>query len=162
MISLLDAASSSPVYQLNISLADFKPVIWRRVLVRGNLRLSRLNKVLQVVMGWQGTHLHQFEIGDQHYGQKDLDDEDPELKDERRYRLSDLGLQDGSVFIYRCDFGDNWEHAVLLEKKLNDAGEFKPPVCLEGRNACPTEDCGGVHGYQDMLKTLHHPKASGA
>lgn len=154
----LEKTLVSPVYQLKISLVDSKPLIWRRVLVRGTIPLNRLHKVFQVVMGWADSHLHQFEIAGKRYGQKDLDEEDMQLRDERRKRLSAFGLQEGDVFIYRYDFGDDWEHEVLVENRLTSEAELKNPVCLGGMNACPPDDSGGVHSYRGMLKALAQPE----
>ncbi len=32
------------------------------------------------------------------------------------------------------------------------------PVCTAGERACPPEDCGGPHGYVELLKTLTNRK----
>lgn len=156
MISLVESASCSPVCSLKISLIDTKPLVWRRVLVRDNVLLSWLHKVFQIVMGWQDSHLHRFEVGDKRYGLPELDDWDEQLLDERRYRLFDLGVRVNDGFVYKYDYGDNWNHEVRLEKLVEV--DYKHPVCLEGMNACPPEDCGGVDGYLDLLKIMAKPK----
>jgi hypothetical protein len=60
-------------------------------------------------------------------------------------------------FLYRYDFGDNWEHEMVLEKVLSPADGVRYPVCLAGARACPPEDCGGVIGYERMLEALDDP-----
>jgi hypothetical protein len=61
------------IYQLKVTLEDIKPPIWRRILVTGNTTLSKLHRILQVVMGWDDYHLHQFIINDIYYGTPDPD-----------------------------------------------------------------------------------------
>jgi hypothetical protein len=34
----------------------------------------------------------------------------------------------------------------------------KYPICIDGQRACPSEDCGGVNGYNRLLKTLSDPE----
>ena len=58
--------------------------------------------------------------------------------------------------VYEYDFGDSWKHDVILEKILSDDKKLKSSVCLEGKMACPPEDCGGIWGYSDMLEILKH------
>lgn len=55
----------STVYQLRITLKGTKPPIWRRVAVPADITLGRLHEVIQIVMGWTDSHLHQFILQDQ-------------------------------------------------------------------------------------------------
>jgi hypothetical protein len=61
---------------------------------------------------------------------------------------------------YAYDFGDGWEHEILLEGILMADTSVKYPVCVAGERACPPEDCGGIYGYEDMLEVLASPKTS--
>jgi hypothetical protein len=56
------------VYQLKISLRDITPLIWRRLLVTSDTTIARLHAVLQIAMGWEDLHLHQFRIHGKTYG----------------------------------------------------------------------------------------------
>lgn len=61
MIRLIDTSgggSGTPLYQLKITLRDCKPPIWRRVVVRTDMKLDRLHRVIQIAMGWLDCHLH--------------------------------------------------------------------------------------------------------
>jgi len=60
--------------------------------------------------------------------------------------------------MYTYDFGDNWEHRVLVEKILPAEPGKTCPLCLAGKRACPPEDCGGVWGYQELLVALADPQ----
>jgi hypothetical protein len=78
--------------------------------------------------------------------------------DYKKIKISDLLKKEKEKIVYEYDFGDGWEHDVLLEKILPDNEKLTFPVCLEGKMACPPEDCGGIWGYSDMLEILKQPK----
>jgi Plasmid pRiA4b ORF-3-like protein len=67
---------SKTAIQLRISLKDHTPTIWRRLVVPGEIKLSKLHPIFQAAMGWEDYHLHQFEIGEQVYGVPDDDFEE--------------------------------------------------------------------------------------
>lgn len=150
-------SDAGEVLQLKITLADTTPPIWRRVLVDSNSTLDHLHEVIQAAFGWWSYHLHEFEVGRNRYGIPDLDEnwgEPP--RDERRTRL-DAIASEGSSFRYTYDFGDSWEHRVLVEKILPSTADIAVPACIDGRRACPPEDCGGTWGYRDLLEILTDP-----
>ena len=143
-------------YLLKIQLLDIEPAIWRRFVVPANITLDRLHDVIQIVMGWTDSHLHEFTIGNKRYT------EYPESKEDGlvcgRYRLEDLIKQIGRTFIYRYDFGDSWEHELVLEDSRYVNPELRTELaCLEGERACPPEDVGGVHGYFEFYNALKDP-----
>lgn len=149
---------TGPPYQLKISLLDIQPEIWRRLLVPGGVRLSHLHEIFQVAMGWTNSHLHQFSVADIRYGVPDPDFDQGEVRDERNVRLCEIAPRVNDSFVYDYDFGDGWEHRVVVEKILTP--EDSPadlPVCLAGARACPPEDCGGVPGYESFLEALRDP-----
>ena len=148
------------VYQLDIRLAYIEPPIWRRMVVPGQVTLFSLHRMLQVVMGWENYHLHQFIVGTTHYGEPDPEDE-YEMRDDRRVRLRGIAREEGASFIYEYDFGDGWRHAITVEdiQPLNES--LLVPRCLDGARACPPEDCGGIGGYAHLLEALRdrrHPE----
>lgn len=147
---------SAQIYQLEIWLMDIEPRIWRKFEVRSDIRLDRLNDVIQSVMGWTNSHLHSFSVEDDiEYGMPDPDDMyDDDMQDERKAKLIDLVSRLKSHFVYTYDFGDNWEHVVeVVEIKETQQG-VKYPICLAGERACPPEDCGGPWSYPEFLQTL--------
>lgn len=141
-------------YQLKISLRGAKPPIWRRVLVPAAVTLADLHQIIQCAMGWQDSHLHLFEVGEERFGTPDPEDL-LELRDERRARLCDVAPQPGARVLYEYDFGDSWEHDIVVEKVFDDV--IPEAVCLAGRRACPPEDCGGIRGYERLLRVLADP-----
>lgn len=147
------------VYQLKVSLDGISPSIWRRILVRGDITLFKLHKILQVVMGWQGYHLHQFVINGECYSVVSIEADmlGDDFKDEKRFKLSRVMPLEKLKFTYEYDFGDGWSHTILAEKIFWPENELKGPVCLDGKRSAPPEDCGGKGGYHDLLKALNDP-----
>jgi hypothetical protein len=137
------------------------PPIWRRLLVPADLTLARLHNVLQVAMGWHDSHLHEFSAGERRFGQPDPDGQlmgGAAVESERTAQLSDL-LGTGSNVIYTYDFGDSWEHSIVLEKRLPADPNTTYPICTDGKLACPPEDCGGVPGFYDFAGGPRRPQA---
>ena len=160
LISEIETGGGVPLNQLKITLKWSQPAIWRRVVVRADLKLDRLHDVIQVVMPWTNSHMHQFIVGRTYYGKPDPEfaDMGSETLNEKRYAVADLAPAAKKKFIYEYDFGDGWQHVVVVEKVLPPDAGFKHPLCLAGANACPPEDCGGIPGYYNLLETLADPK----
>jgi hypothetical protein len=141
------------LYLLKIRLLEIEPEIWRRFVVPSDITLDRLHDVIQIVMGWTDSHLHEFTIGKKRYT------EYPESKEDGlecgRYYLGDLIKQNGRTFGYLYDFGDSWEHEVILEDSRYFNPELRSTIeCLDGARACPPEDVGSVPGYYEFCKAL--------
>lgn len=157
-------ATPVAAYQLKITLKRTSPPIWRRVLVRSDSSLGELHDVVQAAMGWDDGHLHEFTVAGTGFGGYDPlggrhDDPfgfSPARGEETR--LDQLGLKPRSVIRYQYDFGDDWDHAILLEKILPIEVGSTYPRCLTGRRACPPEDCGGVWGYAELIEVMANPE----
>jgi Plasmid pRiA4b ORF-3-like protein len=152
------------IYQLKVTLRGSRPLIWRQIQVRSDITLGKLHRILQVVMGWTDTHLHQFTIRGKQYWIPDEGDMDLRKKiDERKHRLRDVVSRQASRFTYEYDFGDLWTHELLVENILFPQAGVQYPVCLAGARACPPEDVGGIVGYETLLEATHpnHPQHEG-
>ncbi len=149
------------VYQVKITLDAIRPPIWRRLLVK-DCTLADLHDLIQISMGWDDYHLHVFEIGDEQYGDLNQWDADPwgeqEVANERKIKLSQLVAQGVKKFRYTYDMGDTWQHTILIEKTLPAETGTKYPRCIDGKRACPPEDCGGPWGYPDFVEAIQNPK----
>jgi len=143
--------------QFKITLKGIRPPIWRRFLVPEGISLSDFHDVIQEVMGWLSGHLHQFLCKRKRYGIPDPKWDFDKLIDDQTVAIKDLGLSEKDKILYEYDFGDGWEHELLLEKIL-PADERVLPVCLKGARACPPEDCGGPWGYENLLEVLKNPE----
>jgi hypothetical protein len=148
--------SSTKVHQLKVVLRGAEPPIWRRLQVPASTTLAELHRVLQIAMGWEDYHLHQFDIGGVSYGIDDGEGWGPAPKDERRAKLARVAPK-GTRFTYEYDFGDSWEHDITVEVVLDAEDDKTYPVCVAGKRACPPEDCGGVWGYEEFLAVLADP-----
>ncbi|MBM9521023.1 plasmid pRiA4b ORF-3 family protein [Desulforhopalus vacuolatus] len=144
------------LYQLKVTLVGSKPPIWRRLIVKDNTGLDQLHSILQVAMGWDNYHLHQYKIGKSYFGIPDHDF-DMDIRDERLVYLRDIISTPKDNFVYEYDFGDGWEHKVILEK-IFPLDFSNTPVVIKGKKACPPEDCGGIWGYYDFLEAIKNPK----
>jgi hypothetical protein len=149
------------IFQIKIFLKRSKPKIWRRILVPSDMKLFDLHKVLQTTMGWTNSHLHQFIKDGVYYTEKMADDDfwdDAMSVDYKKMKVSSLLDYVKDKMMYEYDFGDGWEHEILLEKVLPFDKNLLLPVCLDGRMNCPPEDCGGTWGYENMLEILNQPE----
>lgn len=147
--------SEQPVFQLRLTLEVVRPTVWRRLLVPGNVRLDKLHRMFQAAMGWEDSHLHAFEIGDERYGPQYDDYPEDEL-DEADITVL-LAIGDVRQFTYEYDFGDGWDHEVVVESISRSPLGLKFGVCVDGQQACPPEDSGGASGYADLLRVLADP-----
>lgn len=153
--------ASVRIYQFRITLLECSPKIWRRIQVR-NCTLDRLHVMIQTAMGWTNSHLHQFKIDGERYGDPELLDDgflDFHCVDSTVTKLSEIIPQDGKRFrfVYEYDFGDCWHHEVLFEGCLRAEKGGRYPICIEGERACPPEDVGGVWGYAEFLDVIADP-----
>jgi hypothetical protein len=146
---------STSVHQLKVVLRDTE--VWRRLQVPSTITLARLHDVIQMAMGWDDYHLHDFEIDGVVYGSNDGEDWGTPVKEERRARLNAVAPA-GTSIVYQYDFGDSWYHDIEVEEVLpTEAGQHYP-LCLAGAGACPPEDCGGTWGYAELLEVLADPE----
>jgi hypothetical protein len=154
-----NSAITAEIYQLKITLLDTSPPIWRRLLVPADLTLAQLHDVLQVAMGWQDGHLHEFSALGRRFGPPDPEDQFmvDDAEDERRVRVFSVLGRIGAKAVYTYDFGDTWEHSIVLEKRLPAAPNLVYPICIDGQLACPPEDCGGIPGFYDLLDAVRDP-----
>jgi Plasmid pRiA4b ORF-3-like protein len=153
-------STGAPLYRIKVTLRGSRPAIWRRFVVPSDITLKRCHDALQAVMGWTDSHLHQFEAWGNLYGTSD-----PEFGvkriSEARTTLDQVLKRPKDRMRYEYDFGDSWEHDVVLEAVLpSELGGVYPQV-EAGKRACPPEDVGGVHGYVGFLEALRdssHPE----
>ncbi|MGH3612347.1 MAG: plasmid pRiA4b ORF-3 family protein [Pseudonocardia sp.] len=160
-VSLLRAASrparrkTRTVHRLKITLVGSKPPIWRRLEASSTTTLEQLHLDIQATFGWAGYHMWSFFTGHADFGIPD-----PELgfDDAATMTLSRVAPSSGDRLRYTYDFGDGWEHALVVEAVTAAEPDVSYPRCLTGRRACPPEDSGGMWGYADLLDILADPE----
>jgi pRiA4b ORF-3-like protein len=149
------AEPGDPVLQVRITLKYVDdPPVWRQALIPAAYPLSRVHQVIQTAMGWEDCHLHAFQIGKTTYGP----DPDGELgyADETKVRLADVARVRTRIG-YEYDFGDGWEHEIVVEARaVAEADQFYP-ACIAGEGACPPEDSGGPYGFEQLKELLAGP-----
>lgn len=151
------SAPPDSVYQIKVSLRGAKPPIWRRLRVSSRLTLAELHTVLQIAMGWHDSHLHQFEVGNRPFAPAGAN-RGGRVDDERKIRLADVAPRVGARFRYEYDFGDSWEHDIVVEDIQPGSADLRYSAeCVAGRRSGPPEDCGGVWGYAELCEVLADP-----
>ncbi len=147
------------ICQIQVSLEGISPPIWRQIEVPSDITLRGLHEVLQTVMGWLDYHLYQFIIEGAYYGEPDP------FEGVRRvpvHHASRTHLRSiahiGASFTYEYDFGDGWRHHLVIEDIFPPQPGRLYPRCVAGARACPPEDCGGAHGYRELLAILQDPE----
>lgn len=148
------------IYQIKVTLLGTDPPVWRRLLVPAQMTLAQLHDVLQAAMGWEDSHLHEFCIGRERFGKPNPEDllmGTQPVNDERTAPLATVLGRIGAKAMYTYDFGDSWEHRIVLEKRLPADPKLTYPLCTGGQRACPPEDCGGIVGYYNLLDAIGDP-----
>jgi len=146
-------------FQFRIDLLEAQPPIWRRFRVPANLPLEDLHDVIQIVMGWTDSHLHEFIVDEQRYGEASDEWPDPDRApmDEQQFQIDQLVSRPGEHLEYLYDFGDHWQHRLTLEA-IDPLGAHAEPIkCLDGARRFPPEDVGGLHGYIEFLEAARNP-----
>lgn len=136
------------VFRLYVFLLSSAPPIWRRIELFGESTLAQLHTVLQEAMGWQNHHLHEFDVGGQRYGLADTDYDPREaVLEDCTVKLSTALPNRGRSLLYTYDFGDRWEHLVVLEDVLLLEPHLSYPRVIDGARDCPPEDSGGMRAW---------------
>ena len=157
------AAMGNPVLQIRIELQHVAPLIWRRLQMPGDCTFWDLHVAIQSAFAWNDTHLHEFRPVGQRDGHPRLGmplddfDENPPLPG-WEHRVADVLTPANPRLEYEYDFGDGWEHLIVLEEILQAAPGKAYPRCTAGERSAPPDDCGGPHGYESLLETLADPE----
>ncbi len=155
------------IYQFKITLKGIRPPIWRRIQVPETYTFWDLHVAIQDAMSWVDYHLHQFTIPHPLTGGK----EEIGIPEDKNHVFDDMDVipgwkqrialwfkEENRIADYWYDFGDDWHHRVELEKILPKEEGVNYPICIKGRRACPPEDCGGIWGYDNLLKIINDPE----
>ena len=137
------------IYQFHLWVKGVSPMIWRRLLLRGDNTLADFHYCIQIAFGWSNYHLNQFVIygkpyGVYHDGGIDFDD------NPRHVYLRDFQFRLNEKFIYEYNFYDHWEHEIRLEQRLPIDSKKKYPCCIGGKCAAPIDDCGGPNAFMAL------------
>jgi hypothetical protein len=162
MISLLDGQGPGKkkvpekVFALRLDVAGTTPRIWRQVLVRESMWLSRLHDTIQILFDWFDYQTHAFNLDDLRFGNP-VKRDDMTIEDDRDITLADLDLEHRGRLTYDYHFGDVWRVDIKVEKVLTVQKGQIYPLCAGGERAGPPEDCGGLEAFHDMLACIKEP-----
>lgn len=151
------------IYQLQITLLDIEPAIFRTIVLPSESTLRQLHDLIQSAFGWENCHLHAFRdkkginYTASHEGVFAMDME-PEDIDEATVRLDSVIRTKRDKLMYEYDFGDGWIHEISLKKKETPKLKGLYPAVIDGAGACPPEDCGGPHSYVSTLQMLKNKR----
>ncbi|NJK31278.1 MAG: plasmid pRiA4b ORF-3 family protein [Deltaproteobacteria bacterium] len=143
-------------YELEVSLQEIQPRIWRRFLIRTTATFAQLHQAIQDSFGWQDYHLWEFRLPSHRglpiAGLPDDDEHDRPTPDAKAVKLSTYftGARVVEWCEYLYDFGDDWVHDVKLIAVHSEKESFKRRL-LAGERAAPPEDCGGIPGYEQIV-----------
>jgi len=148
-------------FQFRIQLKNVKkPPVWRKVIIPESFTFEQFHLVIQGAFGWRNYHLYQFSPSG--YGSEPViaipsdDDWEKPAMNASKTRLSFVFKTANQKFTYIYDFGDDWVHSILLENILPE--KALKATCIDGKGACPPEDCGGSWGYERLKEILKNPK----
>ena len=148
-----------PITRVRIELRHIKPKIWRRVDVPLSSSLMSLHEIIQAAMGWRGSHLFEFTVGDEAYGVPDNQGgfDAWEILDASKIQLQEIIGWGIKRFTYTYDFGDDWQHVISLGKPRIGHADIDYPAFAGGARRCPPEDVGGVVGFEEFLEATRDP-----
>ncbi len=160
MIGLLEGAAERAkkkaperVFSLHLTVVGSEPRVWRRLLVRESMWLSRLHDSIQVAFDWFDYQTHAFNLDDLRFGNP-LKRDELIIEDDRDVSLADLDLEHRARFTYGYHFSEGWQVEIKVEKPLPVEKGLRYPHCAAGERAGPPEDCGGLEAFHDMLACL--------
>lgn len=150
---------------LGMSRKPFTQMIWRRIHLPSRANFANLHDMIQDAIGWADTHLHNFQIKHPISGKDvelipeyEMEGENDPINENDALIFEYFTMQNRTA-IYTYDFGDNWDHTVELEEIVECRGkEIKALACVDGDGLGPPEDCGGTHGYKELVKALKNPR----
>jgi hypothetical protein len=150
------------IIQLKVSLLNSNPSIWREVQVNRDTTFFELHHIIQITMGWLNYHLYEFNLEGYRISEVSEDFRfagfgSNEVINSRDIKLKDVITAQGDKINYEYDFGDGWQHQIIVESFVKcDRGEY--PVCIGGEMRCPPEDCGGIFSFYEYLAILNNKK----
>lgn len=143
------------LYILQVALLDNKK-IWRRIEIRGSQSLEVLHEEIFEAFDRYDPHLYsfyltppgstamnRFALAEEYTHAAMLKDgfapSDKKLHDAAKTSIADLQLEQGEVFEYLFDFGDEWLHVITVEKILDVFPKKKYPLVTEKKGESPPQ-----------------------
>lgn len=150
----------SKILQLKITLKHTDPAVFRTIQVSSKINFLKLHDVIQLVMLWENSHLHEFKFNEYRISQlfEESDADWSEGVIDSKEVVVGKVLTKGDKLTYEYDFGDSWIHDIIVEKEFpSEPGVFYPR-CIDGAMQRPPEDCGGIPGYFGIIELMKGEK----
>ncbi len=151
------------IFQIKIELQGVQdPKVWRIVHVPFSYTFDQLHQVIQEAMGWRQSHLYLFcengfadifKVSSKYDEESGFDGRKFEIT-QTLFDLHSVGQfhKNPKPMTYIYDYGDHWEHKLYVEQIIRT--DISKAELVDGEGACPPEDCGGIHGYEDIIESL--------
>ena len=153
MVKAAGQKSITMAVQCEVEIIGTEPLVWRRFHILANSTLRTLQYTICDSLDWKYMHSYQFQIGDEVYGDPDLDYEFEGWLDDSKMTLGRVAKKVLEFeFIY--DFSDDWRHRVVIEDVFPANRNERYPLCVGGANAAPPEECGGIVGFDEYKKSV--------
>lgn len=150
--------SFSEIAIVRIELRDSEPLVWREVEVPTSVTLKVLHDIVQAAMGWFDYHLWELTIGKRRYGPPmDEDWGTVPRAHPTRVRLRDVLKPRRTIIEYVYDFGDSWEHRLVVTNVRACNPDGSCPRYIGGEGNAPPEDCGDIAGFYELLDAVADP-----
>lgn len=154
---------SQKIARIRIELEHIEPQIWRQVEVSLTTNLRALHEVIQAVMPWENYHLYQFTVDNRVYGEPDPEDSiwGRKIYQAKGMRLGTLVDRGVTELLYTYDFGDDWQHRIVVEALSEADPGTDYPRFVDGARTAPPEDVGGPPGFMDFVEAItkrSHPQ----
>lgn len=155
------AAAPSGSFDIEVSLQEIRPRIWRRFTIQSSETFLDLHEAIQDAGDWMNYHLFAFrdaKTGAAIAGLPDPDDtvdSGPFAGDVRLDSVFPTNRTDR--ILYEYDFGDGWQLDVACRAHIPAAAPWHRRL-TGGERAFPPEDCGGVPGYEECLEAVSAEK----
>lgn len=154
------------VHQFLIVLSRTSPLVWRRLQVPQAYSFWDLHVAIQDAMGWLDCRLHEFRLLDPDE-QRIVSIGTPTDEPADRPVAAGWDVPLSNVFersawhvplaLYTYDFSTDWQHVVAHEGLEPADAASRYPRCVGGARRCPPEGCGGVLGFEELLRTISDP-----
>lgn len=142
------------IYQLRITLKGINPKIFRTIVVTNATTLREFHRLIQSAFGWLDYHLYAFRdqegtaYTNAQEGMSALESD----VDDAMIKLEAVLRAKGDSLIYEYDFGDDWQHEIVVLDIGEPKAQESYPVVIDGARNCPPEDCSGTFGYGELME----------
>ncbi len=118
-------------YSIKVAIHGFSPMIWRRFQLSDNTSLADLHHIIQIAMGWDDEHLHNFNIYAKEYGIH-YDGGTDFMDDPNLVTMKQFEFDVGDKFTYEYNFYEFRLCDIRIEKIEDCKVEIRRVKCIGG------------------------------